>query len=349
MVIALRRQSPWASNPPATRAGLGQYTYDAAGRRVRKIAGGVTTLYFYDSAGHLIESQNLSTTPATRRSYVFAEDEPVGVVDQPPSGSPAFSWIHTDRLGTPLAATNTPSSGPAKTIWRASYEPYGLATPDEDPDGDSQTFTLDLRFPGQVFDGESGEHYNFYRTYDSADGRYLEPDPLSLSGDLNLFQYARANPLGHTDRAGLSPWSYAREFARYAMLNTQNTGLPGGHNGPADAYRHCLWSCLVSRELGGPQIADLYATAHEVIDNTLAPAYRRRAPQPQSEFQMDMFNNLRGRVVDLRCRPEGKSCEQGCREALAEGNLFYLETPLVGWPPTAPRAYHQAGARGPRP
>jgi len=133
---------------PVTQAVLGQYAYDAAGRRVRKIAGGVTTLYFYDSAGHLLESQNLSTSPATRRSYVFVEDEPVGVVDQPPSGSPAFSWIHTDRLGTPLAVTNTPSSGSAKTIWRASYEPFGLATPDEDPDGDSQTFALDLRFPG---------------------------------------------------------------------------------------------------------------------------------------------------------------------------------------------------------
>jgi hypothetical protein len=79
---------------------LGQYTYDAMGRRVRKVAGGTTTLYFYDAAGHLVESQDLSTSPATRRSYAFVEDEPMGVVDQPPSGPPVFSWIHTDRLGT---------------------------------------------------------------------------------------------------------------------------------------------------------------------------------------------------------------------------------------------------------
>jgi YD repeat-containing protein len=141
---------------PTSQAVLGKYTYDAAGRRVRKIAGGVTTLFFYDSAGHLIESQKLSTSPATRRSYVFVEDELVGVVDQPPSGSPVFSWIHTDRLGTPVAVTSTPESGSAKVIWRAAYEPFGFASPDEDPDGDSVSFALDLRLPGQVFDGESG-------------------------------------------------------------------------------------------------------------------------------------------------------------------------------------------------
>jgi RHS repeat-associated protein len=226
---------------PVTQAVLGQYTYDAAGRRVRKIAGGVTTIFFYDLAGHLVESQNLSTSPATRRTYVFVEDEPMGVVDQPPSGPPVFSWIHTDRLGTPLAVTSTPASGPAKTIWRATYEPFGLATPDEDPDGDSQAFALDLRFPGQVFDAESGVHDNAHRTYDPATGRYLSTDPIGqfgivrdatgtpdenlLSGDAiepasarttmslqadsaesqesNLYQYALDDPLNSFDTDGL--------------------------------------------------------------------------------------------------------------------------------------------------
>jgi RHS repeat-associated protein len=189
---------------PVSQAVLGQYTYDAAGRRVRKIAGGVTTLYFYDSAGHLVESQNLSTSPATRRSYVFVEDEPMGIVDQPPGGAPVFSWVHTDRLGTPLAVTSTPSSGPAKAIWRATYEPFGLATPDEDPDGDSQSFALDLRFPGQVFDAESGAHYNYYRQYEPSTGRYAESDPIGLaSGSTNTFAYVGSNPVEEIDPSGL--------------------------------------------------------------------------------------------------------------------------------------------------
>jgi RHS repeat-associated protein len=188
---------------PVTQAVLGQYTYDAAGRRVRKVAGGVTTFFFYDSAGHLVESQNLSTSPATRRSYVLLEDEPVGLVDQPPSGSPVFSWIHTDRLGTPLAVTSTPSAGSAKVIWRATYEPFGLATADEDPDGDGHAFGLDLRFPGQLYDPENGQHDNLHRTYDATIGRYLEPDPLGQSGSRNLFRYADDNPAARVDPRGL--------------------------------------------------------------------------------------------------------------------------------------------------
>ena len=188
---------------PTTQAVLGQYAYDAAGRRVRKVAGGTTTLYFYDVAGHLIESQNLSTSPATRRSYVFVEDEPMGVVDQPASGSPVVSWIHTDRLGTPLAVTSTPGAGPAKAIWRASYEPFGLATADEDPDGDSTNFGLDLRFPGQVFDAESGGHDNYFRTYDPTVGRYLEADPIGQLGGINVYEYADDNPANEVDPYGL--------------------------------------------------------------------------------------------------------------------------------------------------
>jgi RHS repeat-associated protein len=200
---------------PVTQAVLGQYTYDAAGRRVRKVAGGVTTLYFYDAAGHLVEEQKLSTSPATKRTYVFVEDEPMGIVDQPPSGSPVFSWIHTNRLGTPLAVTSTPASGPAQVIWRASYEPFGLATPDEDPDGDSQSFALDLRFPGQVFDAETGAHYNYSRVYDAKVGRYLEPDPIGLSASLNQFAYVEGNPEANIDPTGSMtkplPYNFSRE------------------------------------------------------------------------------------------------------------------------------------------
>jgi RHS repeat-associated protein len=225
---------------PVTQAVLGQYTYDAAGRRVRKVAGGVTTLYFYDSAGHLIESQNLSTSPATRRSYVFVENEPMGVVDQPPSVSPVFSWIHTDRLGTPLAVTSTPSSGPAKVIWRATYEPFGLATPDEDPDGDSASFALDLRFPGQVFDPESGGHDNYFRYYDAVTGSYASSDPIGQRGGINVFSYTNSNPLRFIDPlalVGLTPeqceklreiLEYEKEYGTWAAaLKYGDWGDPG--------------------------------------------------------------------------------------------------------------------------
>jgi RHS repeat-associated protein len=34
--------------------------------------------------------------------------------------------------------------------------------------------------PGQYFDKETNLHYNYYRDYDPAQGRYVESDPIGL-------------------------------------------------------------------------------------------------------------------------------------------------------------------------
>jgi RHS repeat-associated protein len=76
----------------------------------------------------------------------------------------------------------------------------------EDPDGDGATYTLNLRFPGQYFDTETGLHYNYYRDYDPATGRYLQADPIGLQGGVNLYQYAKSNPMTYIDPYGLWAW-----------------------------------------------------------------------------------------------------------------------------------------------
>lgn len=223
---------------PGASTTLATYTYDAFGRRVKKTVAGQTTLFSYDSEGHVIEQ--LAVNPSgddTAEDFVWVEDEPMGLVRWTKevgsgggggSGTPAFTWIHTDQL----AMTDTPATpASAKTVWRASHEPFGLAAVQTDPDGDGTHVSLDLRFPGQVFDAESGLHQNFLRTYDPSSRRYLEPDPagipavlaLHLGGkhvgpdridgrdavglpdsETSLYDYAALNPIGRTDPLGLS-------------------------------------------------------------------------------------------------------------------------------------------------
>jgi RHS repeat-associated protein len=186
---------------PATGSVIADYSYDAFGRRVKKVSGGVSTLYFYARTQLLEQTSNGPTTSS--RVFVFLENEPIGVVDRVAGGAATFAWLHGDHLGTPRAVSmSSPAAAPA-VVWRANFAPFGKAAVDEDPDGDTQQFRLDLRLAGQVFDPESSLHYNYLRHADPDTGRFLESDPIGLGGGMNTFAFALSNPIMLSDPTGL--------------------------------------------------------------------------------------------------------------------------------------------------
>jgi RHS repeat-associated protein len=67
------------------------------------------------------------------------------------------------------------------------------------------SLSFNLRMPGQVFDVETGYHYNTFRDYEPGTGRYLESDPIGLAGGVSTFAYARSQPIHATDFFGLLP------------------------------------------------------------------------------------------------------------------------------------------------
>ena len=83
--------------------------------------------------------------------------------------------------------------------WRLSgallflFEP--LAREYENPAG-QEVFRYGLRFPGQHFDAETGTHYNYFRDYDPAIGRYLQSDPPGCDEERNERTRAEVEALG---------------------------------------------------------------------------------------------------------------------------------------------------------
>ncbi|MEB0137305.1 RHS repeat-associated core domain-containing protein, partial [Actimicrobium sp. CCC2.4] len=220
-----------------TAAGpVARYAYNATGERVSKTTfdahGKARTTYFLyqgkqfaseidDSGRVTAHTVYLNQMPVAQLAYAPA---PTGVL------AALRSWIgwhdeatdsrlyalHTDHLGTPQLATDEHQ----QVVWQARYSAFGLATIT------TQKITLNLRLPGHYADAETDRHYNIFRDYDPATGRYLQSDPIGLDGGFNTYGYVNGNPLGAIDVLGLAAQcpatcSPAQSSAALRELSTQ--------------------------------------------------------------------------------------------------------------------------------
>ncbi|WP_158755822.1 RHS repeat-associated core domain-containing protein, partial [Dyella sp. S184] len=178
---------------------VGTYTYNALGERINKVATFPSTVserYAYNETGQLIGEYGTND-----RDYIWLGDLPVGVVDNTRNNGSFISTINyvtADQLGTPRAVSNSAGT----VIWQWAYQgnPFGEQQPTS-----STGYVLNLRYPGQYYDVETGLLYNGARYYESATGRFLQADPAGFRGGIGLYVYGLNNPLMYIDPTGLMP------------------------------------------------------------------------------------------------------------------------------------------------
>jgi len=151
--------------------------------------------YVYDEAGHLFEELNAVGAPI--RTYIWRDDTPVAQIDHIPTRK--IIYFDVDHLNTPRAATNQSGA----VVWTWESDAFGAIQPNQNPSGLGVEI-VNLRFPGQYYDQETGLYYNMHRYYDPTMGQYTQPDIIGLRGaSFSTYQYVKSNPLKYSDPWGL--------------------------------------------------------------------------------------------------------------------------------------------------
>jgi RHS repeat-associated protein len=162
------------------------YSYDALGRRVAKVGpeGKSEFIWWGDAILHEVVKK------AARVTWVPDVHGFTPLCKL--TGGKVYAVI-SDQLGVPRELVDQHGH----VVWRANYLAWGAAEIT-----DTAGVDCPARFPGQWFDAESQLHYNRFRYYDPAIGRFISPDPTRLMGGINQYAYA-ANPVNWIDPFGL--------------------------------------------------------------------------------------------------------------------------------------------------
>ena len=129
---------------------------------------------------------------------MWLADIPVATL-KPNGGAVAVFYVHTDQLNAPREVARPSDNA---QMWTWFSDPFGTDAANANPAG-AGTFAYDLRFPGQVFDGQAGLHYNYARDYDPGTGRCSTSDPIGMRGGVNTYAYVLGRPIQYIDPYGL--------------------------------------------------------------------------------------------------------------------------------------------------
>jgi len=181
----------WNANNELTRVTKNsieqaRFSYDPLGRRVEKVAGGVTMTYTFDGEDIVREVRGASTL---KYAHGLDTDEPLVTED----GSGALMYHHADGLGSIVKRTS--QAGTVAHEYR--YDAWGNVEAGASEAGYS--------FTGREWDPETSLYYYRARYYNPTAGRFISEDPFGLAGGTNLYAYVLNQPTGIVDPAGLMP------------------------------------------------------------------------------------------------------------------------------------------------
>ena len=173
---------------------VGQYAYDAFGRRISKTTAEGTTNYYY-VGDQMVEEYVDNTLSA---SYLYGNN--IDEALQMTKGENRY-YYHINHLGSTLALTNDEGA----LTERVAYGVYGEPTFSDVLGSNIARSSVGntILFTGREYDYESGIYYFRARSLHPQIGRFMQHDPLMYVDGMNDYTYVINSPLIYLDNYGL--------------------------------------------------------------------------------------------------------------------------------------------------
>lgn len=262
-----------------------RYEWDALGQLVRVLhRDGSETTFKYDALGRRVEKTHRAapsepSSSETRREtctrYYWSGDDLLaeqrgdqlteyamwGFVAEALWENGAIRHVVSSQQGVPQELIDERG----RIVWQGTYDDWGKLVAER---GET---TCRLRLPGQLYDEETGLHYNRFRYYSPDAGQFISPDPIGFEAGSNLFRFA-PNAHNWNDPLGL-------ECDDNACSTRPQVSLTAGKNFKDHFIRH---RAIVENALGikvgklkeGGGDALLRGLSNAINNGTLQPAGR---------------------------------------------------------------------------
>ena len=168
--------------------GTVSFKYDPSGRRIYKSSSSGTSIYAYDGA-NLIEETNSSGAVIARYAQGLSIDEPLAMLR-----SATTSYYQTDSQGSVTSLSNAAGSL-AQTYTFGSFGKQVAS---------SGSLANPFQYTARELDSETNLYFLRARYYDQTTGRFVSEDPIRFGGGVSFYPYVGNHPVSFSDPSGLN-------------------------------------------------------------------------------------------------------------------------------------------------